>query len=162
MSILKLNYIKYFLIFFLLIFFSCQLPIDKEIEKVEKLMWSSSDEYPTVPKCENFVDEKKRFSCLNDYLNKYLINNLKNYSHINDLKFNDSLKIKIIIDKNGKIYPNGIDFKNSENDNEKIKSIIYEILDSIPNIIPAVKTDYGIKVKSKFILPIILNIKHEL
>ncbi|RCL69875.1 MAG: hypothetical protein DBW74_02350 [Cryomorphaceae bacterium] len=162
MSILKLNYIKYFLIFFLLIFFSCQLPIDKEIEKVEKLMWSSSDEYPTVPKCENFVDAKKRFSCLNDYLNKYLINNLKNNSHINDLKFNDSLKIKIIVDKNGKIYPNGIDFENSENDNEKIKSIIYEILDSIPNIIPAVKTDYGIKVKSKFILPIILNIEHEL
>ena len=161
MSILKLNYIKYFLIFFLLVFFSCQLPIDKEIEKVEKLMWSSSDEYPTVPKCENFIDAKKRFSCLNDYLNKYLINNLKNNSYINDLKFNDSLKIKIIVDKNGKIYPKGIDFKNSENDNEKIKSIIYEILDSIPNIIPAVKTDYGIKVKSKFILPIILNIEHE-
>ena len=162
MSILKLNYIKYFLIFFLLVFFSCQLPIDKEIEKVEKLMWSSGDEYPTVPKCENFVDAKKRFSCLNDYLNKYLINNLKNNSYINDLKFNDSLKIKIIVDKNGKIYPKGIDFKNSENDNEKIKSIIYEILDSIPNIIPAVKTDYGIKVKSKFIFPIILNIEHEL
>ena len=161
MPILKLNYIKYSLIFFLLIFFSCQLPIDKEIEKAEKLIWSSSDEYPTVPKCENFVDEKKRFSCLYEYLNNYLINNLKNNLHFNDVKFNDSLKIKIIVDKNGKIYSDGIDFKNSENDNEKIKSIIYELLDSIPNIIPAVKTDYGIKVKSKFILPIILNVEHE-
>ena len=161
MSILKLNYIKYFLVFFLFIFFSCELPIDKEIEKAEKLIWSSSDEYPTVPKCENFVDAKKRFSCLHEYLNNYLINNLKDNSYLKDLKFNDSLKIKIIVDKNGKIYPEGIDFKNSENDNEKIKSIIYELLDSIPNIIPAVKTDYGVKVKSQFILPIILNIEYE-
>lgn len=161
MSILKLNYIKYFLIFFLLIFFSCELLIDKETEKVEKLTWSSSDEYPTVPKCENFVDAKKRFNCLHDYLNNYLINNLKNNSQINDLKFNDSLKIRILVDKKGKIYPEAIDFKNSGNNNEKIKSIIYGLLDSIPNIIPAVKTDYGIKVKSKFILPIILNVENE-
>ena len=93
--------------------------------------------------------------------NNYLINNLKNNSHIIDLKFNDSLKIKIVVDKNGKIYSEGIDFKNSENDSQKIKSIIYELLDSMPNIIPAVKTDYGIKVKSKFILPIILNVEYE-
>ena len=73
MSILKLNYIKYFLVFFLFIFFSCELPIDKEIERAEKLMWTSSDEYPTVPRCENFVDAKKRFGCLHDYLNNYLI-----------------------------------------------------------------------------------------
>ena len=59
MSILKLNYIKYFLVIFLFIFFSCELPIDKEIEKVEKLIWTSSDEYPTEPKCENIVDAKK-------------------------------------------------------------------------------------------------------
>ena len=161
MSILKLNYIKYFLVFFLFIFFSCELPTDKEIERAEKLMWTSSDEYPTVPKCENFVDAKKRFGCLHDYLNNYLINNLKNNSHIIDLKFNDSLKIKIVVDKNGKIYSEGIDFINSENDTQKIKSIIYELLDSMPNIIPAVKTDYGIKVKSKFILPIILNVEYE-
>ena len=123
MSILKLNYIKYFLVFFLFIFFSCELPIDKEVERAEKLMWTSSDEYPTVPRCENFVDAKKRFGCLHDYLNNYLINNLKNNSHIIDLKFNDSLKIKIVVDKNGKIYSEGIDFKNSENDTQKIKSI---------------------------------------
>ena len=87
--------------------------------------------------------------------------NLKNNSHIIDLKFNDSLKIKIVVDKNGKIYSEGIDFKNSENDTQKIKSIINELIDSMPNIIPAVKTDYGIKVKSKFILPIILNVEYE-
>ena len=109
----------------------------------------------------NIVDAKKRFGCLHDYLNNYLINNLKNNSHIIDLKFNDSLKIKIVVDKNGKIYSDGIDFKNSDNDTQKIKSIIYELLDSMPNIVPAVKTDYGIKVKSKFILPIILNVEYE-
>ena len=61
MSILKLNYIKYFLVFFLFIFFSCELPIDKEIERAEKLMWTTSDEYPTLQKYENIIDAKKRF-----------------------------------------------------------------------------------------------------
>ena len=42
---------------------------------------------------------------------------------------------------------------------EKINSIIYELLDSMPKVVPAVKTDYGVKVKSQFDLPLILNIK---
>ena len=66
---------------------------------------------------------------------------------------------KIIVDKNGNVYPAEIIFKNPEYKSEKINSIIYELLDSMPKVIPAVKTDYGVKVKSQFDLPLILNIK---
>ena len=70
--------------------------------------------------------------------------------------------IKIIVDENGDVFPSEINFKYAKNDSEKIKSIIYKVLDSVPRVLPAVKTDYGVKVKSQFVLPLILNIKNEL
>ena len=90
---------------------------------------------------------------------RIISNNLKNNQDVNNLEFNDSIMIKIIVDKNGNVYPSEIIFKNSEYNSEKINSIIYKLLDSMPKVIPAVKTDYGVKVKSQFDLPLILNIK---
>ena len=159
MSILKLNYIKYFFIFSLLNFFSCDMLEKKQNEKSEKLIWTSNDEYPTVFECENVAEAKDRLNCFYDYLYDYLSNNLKNKQVVKNIEFNDSIMIKIIVDKNGNVYASEINFKNLENNSEKIKSIIYDIIDSMPRVIPAVKTDYGVKVKSQFDLPIILNIK---
>ena len=159
MSILKLNYIKFFFIFSLLNFFSCDVLEKKKNEMNEKLIWTSNDEYPTVIECENVVETKDRLNCFYEYLYDYLSNNLKNNQAVKNIEFNDSIMIKIIVDKNGNVYPSEIRYKNPEYNSEKINSIIYEILDSMPKVIPAVKTDYGVKVISQFDLPLILNIK---
>ena len=158
MSILKLNYIKFFFIFSLLNFFSCDM-IEKKNDMSEKLIWTPNDEYPTVIECENVVETNDRLNCFYNYIYDYLSNNLKNNRVVKNLEFNDSIMIKIIIDKNGKVYPSEIRFKNQEYDNEKINSIIYKLLDSMPRVVPAVKTDYGVKVKSQFDLPLILKVK---
>ena len=159
MSILNLNYIKFFFIFFLLSFFSCDVLEKKPNKMSEKLIWTANDEYPTVIECENVVDTKDRLNCFYEYLYEYLSNNLKNNQDVNNLEFNDSIMIKIIIDKNGKVYPSEIRSKNPEYYNEKINSIIYELLDSMPRVVAAVKTDHGVKVKSQFDLPLILKVK---
>ena len=158
MSILNLNYIKFFFIFSLFSFFSCDM-IEKKNDMSEKLIWTPNDEYPTVIECENVVDTKEKLNCFYNYLYDYLSNNLKNNGLLKNLEFNDSIMIKIIIDKNGKVYPSEIRSKNPEYYNEKINSIIYELLDSMPRVVPAVKTDYGVKVKSQFDLPLILKVK---
>ena len=131
----------------------------KKNEMNEKLIWTSNDEYPTVIECENVVETKDRLNCFYEYLYDYLSNNLKNNQAVKNIEFNDSIMIKIIVDKNGNVYPSEIRYKNPEYNSEKINSIIYEILDSMPKVIPAVKTDYGVKVISQFDLPLILNIK---
>ncbi len=159
MSILKLNNIKFFFIFSFLNFFSCDVLEKKPNEMREKLIWTANDEYPTVIECENVVDTEDRLNCFYEYLYEYLSNNLKNRDDVKNLEFNDSIMIKIIVDKNGKVYPSEIRFKNPEYYNEKINSIIYELLDSMPTVVPAVKTDYGVKVKSQFDLPLILKVK---
>lgn len=162
MSILKLNYIKYFFIFSLFIFFSCEMVEKKESEETKKLSWSSEDEYPTIFECKNVVERKDRLNCFYEYLNKYLSDKLKNNQYFESITFNDSIMIKIIVDENGDVFPSEINFKYAKNDSEKIKSILYKVLDSVPRVLPAVKTDYGLKVKSQFVLPLILNIKNEL
>ena len=131
----------------------------KKNEMNEKLIWTSNDEYPTVIECENVVETKDRLNCFYEYLYDYLSNNLKNNQAVKNIEFKDSIMIKIIVDKNGNVYPSEIRYKNPEYNSEKINSIIYEILDSMPKVIPAVKTDYGVKVISQFDLPLILNIK---
>ena len=162
MSILKLNYIKYFFIFSLFIFFSCEMVEKKKSEETKKLTWSSEDEYPTIIECKNVVERKDRLNCFYEYLNNYLSDKLKNNQYFENITFNDSIMINIIVDENGDIFPSEINFKYAKNDSEKIKSILYKVLDSLPRVLPAVKTDYGVKVKSQFVLPLILNIKNEL
>ena len=56
MSILKLNYIKFFFIFSLLNFFSCDVLEKKPNEMSEELIWTANDEYPTVIEGELVVD----------------------------------------------------------------------------------------------------------
>ena len=88
--------------------------IEKKNEMSEKLIWTPNDEYPTVIECENVVDTKDRLNCFYEYLNEYLSKNLKNSDDIKNLEFNDSIMIKIIVDKNGNVYPSEIIFKNPE------------------------------------------------
>ena len=126
MSILKLNYIKFFFIFSLLNFFSCDVLEKKPNEMSEELIWTANDEYPTVIECENVVDTKDRLNCFYEYLNEYLSKNLKNSDDIKNLEFNDSIMIKIIVDKNGNVYPSEIIFKNPEYNSEKIRQLLTE------------------------------------
>ena len=133
MSILKLNNIKFFFIFSFLNFFSCDVLEKKPNEMSEKLIWTANDEYPTVIECENVVDTKDRLNCFYEYLNEYLSKNLKNSDDIKNLEFNDSIMIKIIVDKNGNVYPSEIIFKNPEYNSEKINSIIYCLLYTSPS-----------------------------
>ena len=73
--------------------------LEKKNEMSEKLIWTANDEYPTVIECENVVDTKDRLNCFYEYLYEYLSNNLKN-NDVKNLEFNDSIMIKIIVDKN--------------------------------------------------------------
>ena len=74
----------------------------------EEFIWTANDEYPTFEVCNDLVEMKDRLNCFNEYLYEYLSKNLKDNHDVKNQEFNDSIMIKIIVDKNGKISLNYI------------------------------------------------------
>ena len=147
---------------FYLIFFtitSCSLFETETISKkqiIEQSKWSISDQYPSFPECEDleYEDQKDCFDSTVNYLIQDYINTFELESDKSiDIKFN----LTIEISKDG-------EFKLIDAENEKLGSqipnfnnIIREAVDSLPKAIPAVKTNVGVYVATKFTLPIELK-----
>ena len=147
---------------FYLIFFtitSCSLFETETISKkqiIEQSKWSISDQYPSFPECEDLENEDQK-DCFDSTVN-YLIQDYINTFELEsdksiDIKFN--LTIEISKDGVFKL----IDFEN-ENLGSQIpnfNNIIKEAVDSLPKALPAVKTNVGVYVATKFTLPIELK-----
>ena len=147
---------------FYLIFFtitSCSLFETETISKkqiIEQSKWSISDQYPSFPECEDleYEDQKDCFDSTVNYLIQDYINTFELESDKSiDIKFN----LTIEISKDG-------EFKLIDAENEKLGSqipnfnnIIREAVDSLPKALPAVKTNVGVYVATKFTLPIELK-----
>ena len=147
---------------FYLIFFtitSCSLFETETISKkqiIEQSKWSISDQYPSFPECEDleYEDQKDCFDSTVNYLIQDYINTFELESDKSiDIKFN----LTIEISKDG-------EFKLIDAENEKLGSqipnfnnIIREAIDSLPKALPAVKTNVGVYVATKFTLPIELK-----
>ena len=71
---------------------------------------------------------------------------------------NDTLKISILIDKDGKIslYDSQINSK-VRKQIPLIDSILYNAINNLSNVLPAIKTNIGVEVNSRFELPLIIK-----
>ncbi len=68
------------------------------------------------------------------------------------------MKISILIDKDGKIsiYDSEINLK-VKKQIPLIDSILYDAINNLPKVLPAIKTNIGVEVNSRFELPIIIK-----
>ena len=147
----------FYLIFFIITscsYFEIETISKKQI--IEQSKWSSNDQYPSFPECEDLEneDQKDCFDSTVNYLIQDYINTIEFQSDKSlDIKFN--LTIEISKDGVFKL----IDFEN-ENLGSQIpnfNNIIKEAVDSLPKALPAVKTNVGVYVATKFTLPIELK-----
>ena len=147
----------FYLIFFTITscsFFETETISKKQI--IEQSKWSISDQYPSFPECEDFENEDQK-DCFDDTVN-YLI---QDYINTFELESDKSIDIKfnltIEISKDGVFKLIEFENKNLGSNIPNFNNIIREAVDSLPKAIPAVKTNVGVYVATKFTLPIELK-----
>lgn len=153
---------------FVFIFFivsSCQYfdkkaPNKEELLKEElgKVNWKEVDEFPTVNNCDSIQDKELQKQCFFDYL----IQNIQQRIGVDTLQIMypevDTISVKVTINPDATLqFQTEIPNKPVTYDIKIIDSILQNKLADFPPIEPAIKR--GIKVKSQFILPVIIKVE---
>lgn len=151
-----------FLFFFLV---SCQLfdkkvPDENELleQELQKINWSEVDEYPSVYACDTMQNKEAQKQCFFNYLSKEIQQKIS-VDSIQMLYPNiDTIAVKVTIfpDKTT-IFETQHSKDSLAYDIKEIDSIIQTKLANFPPVEPASKR--GIKVKTQFVLPVIIKKK---
>jgi len=141
---------------------SCQSNLNNNIidNNDEKILWKSSDEYPSVKLCNDLEETDLIKQCFQNFLSNQIFEKLKLNQFLIEKPINDTVYISLLIDNKGKISITDKNIpKSTINVIPNFESIITNIIDSIPYVLPATKTNLGVSVTSKFKLPIIIKSK---
>jgi hypothetical protein len=151
------------LLLFLIV--SCQLfdkkvPDENELlqQELQKINWSEVDEYPSVYACDTMQNKEAQKQCFFDYLSQEIQQKIS-VDSIQMLYPNiDTIQVKVTIFPDKSTIFETQESKDSLDYNLKeIDSIIQSSLSNFPPIEPASKR--GVKVKTQFILPVIIKKK---
>lgn len=150
--------INFFLIIFLI--FGCKNNYNQKqiVIPSDITVWDSNDEFPSISSCEQIESESERNICFQQELTKSILDNI-DFSQIEvNNSLNDTLKISILIDKDGKIslYDSQVNLK-VKKQIPSIDSILYNAINNLPKVLPAIKTNIGVEVNSRFELPLIIQ-----
>mgnify|MGYP006176382189 FL=1 len=157
---------KNFLIIFCFVFLSsCQLfdkkvPDEKDLlqQELQKINWNEVDAYPTVTSCESINDQEAQKQCFFDYLTQLIQQRISiDTLHILYPEI-DTISVKVTIQPDATVAFETLKPEETVSyDIEVIDSILQNRLIDFPKIEPAIKR--GIKVKSQFILPVIIKVE---
>ena len=146
----------------LLVISSCQSNLNKveADNNIEKITWSSNDEFPSIELCNELSESRLVNDCFKNFLSSEILKNL-NLSKITIEKpLNDTVNIELLIDNKGKItMADKVISKNIIQRISNFEIILDNAIDSLPIVLPATKTTLGVSVNSKFQLAIILKSK---
>lgn len=152
----------FFLSILLLIFFtSCEYlsykkPTQATIPKMDSIDYSKIDDYPVFPECDSIPSQDKQRICFQMEMSKYIYLTLSQLKINSKSAFNDTIIVKILVDKDGKTKLSSIQKTDNVSKNlPKIDSIINAGLQYLPILQPAIKR--GIPVSAEFSLPIIIK-----
>lgn len=157
---------KSFILFLVIILFSsCHLFTTKEVPneqlllatELEKIDWKEVDSYPFVASCEEIATKEEQKECLLNFFSTTISNRLS----LDTVKMYypeiDTILVEVTIDTNATV-----SFKtNTQTDKKRanrkiIDSLLQKKLTNFPKVAPAIKK--GIKVTSKFTIPIIVSV----
>mgnify|MGYP003613547003 FL=1 len=154
------------LLFLLLAIQSCQyfekqVPDEKELleQELKKINWDEVDEFPSVLQCDTIKDAEIKKQCFFDYIAQTIqerigIDTLRvEYPEI------DTINVKITVNPDSSLQ---FETQNPNDsitlaDKTKIDSILTSRLSDFPKVEPAIKR--GVKVKTQFVLPVIIKIE---
>jgi hypothetical protein len=144
---------------------SCQY-FDKKVpdenvllqQELKKINWNEVDEFPSVLQCDTIKDVEIKKQCFFDYLTQTIQERIG----IDTLQIlypeMDTIEVKVTINPDATLQFEPQFPKDSvAYDKVKIDSILTARLSDFPKVEPAIKR--GIKVKTQFILPVIIKIE---
>ena len=133
-------------------FFSSSGLTSVEIKKASS--WSSNDQPPTFPECET-LDKKEQLECLQEILSNIIMDQIAMSSPISSVPLNEEVKLILKIDQEGVFSLVEAQISSSvKKAIPELKSILEEVIRSLPQALPATKTNVGVYVKSQLSLPI--------
>lgn len=149
----------------ILTLFSCQyfeknVPVKEDLLKKElnKVNWKEVDEFPSVLNCDSLTNKAERKKCFFDFMTQNIQQKIGNDTIKKLYPKKDTLQLKITIFADARIkFSPSFDNDSLQFETTKIDSIIQLKLTNFPTVEPAIKR--GLKVKSQFVLPILLNSK---
>jgi hypothetical protein len=153
---------------FLLLFYmvSCQyfekkVPDEKELleQELKKINWNEVDEFPSVLQCDTIIDAEIKRQCFFDYMTQTIQERIG----IDTLRFEypeiDTINVKVTVNPDSSLQFE-TQYQNDSItlvDKIKIDSIVTSRLSDFPKVEPAIKR--GVKVKTQFVLPVIIKME---
>ncbi|MCF6278721.1 MAG: hypothetical protein L3J14_00055 [Flavobacteriaceae bacterium] len=118
--------------------------------------YNSVDVFPLFPSCDSIPSQEKQKICSQIKLSEHIYASLSDYQIVTSEIINDTILVKINIDKTGKT--SLTDLQSSEfikSQIPKLDSLISRGINSLPLLKPAIKR--GIPVTTEFTLPIVVK-----
>ncbi|TXD81039.1 hypothetical protein ESY86_19525 [Subsaximicrobium wynnwilliamsii] len=127
-------------------------------EELKTFNWKDVDEYPSFDSCDSAVEKADKKACFESTLRAILNKNLANQTIIVSEDINDTVFLKITIDRHGVFAINSIlSTKRLETEIPQLDSLLRSSLDSLPKIYPAIKRSQ--QVATQFTLPVLVQIQ---
>lgn len=149
---------------FTILLSSCQLfdkkvPDENELlqEKLKEIDWKQVDQFPSVSNCETILDKETQKDCLFQFLTQTIQARISTDTiHVLYPEL-DTISVKVTINPDASlVFETQKPTDSISYDIDVIDSILQNRLANFPAVEPAIKK--GIKVKSQFVLPVILKV----
>lgn len=141
-------------------FFDKKVPDETELlqQELQKINWSEVDEYPSVYACDTMQNKEAQKQCFF----KYLSNEIQQKISVDSIQMLypniDTIQVKVtVLPDKTTVFETQKPTDSLNYDFKEIDSIIQNKLANFPPIEPASKR--GVKVKTQFILPVIIKKK---
>ncbi|WP_452600778.1 hypothetical protein [Pontimicrobium sp. MEBiC06410] len=126
-------------------------------EELKTFNWNEVDAYPVFASCENSIEKKDRKQCFENTLSSYITNSLATETIIVTQDINDTILLELQISEVGALHLKSIKVDSiTRVEIPNIETLLYNSLQSLPKIYPALKRDKP--VKTEFKLPIVINV----
>lgn len=153
------------LLFLFLFLNSCQYFEKKKVysddifeEMNRAIKWNEVDQYPAFSNCESLTEKHERKQCFENTLKRHINTFFSNQTIIVSEDIDDTLRLKLKIDKAGVIEVLSIQADSlTKIQIPQLDSLVKNNIASLPKIYPAIKR--GQQVDTEFNLPIIIKIE---
>ena len=132
-------------------------PEDLLEEELQTFNWNEVDAYPTFSNCDSLTEKEDRKVCFQNTLISSVNEFLKAQNLVVSNNVNDTIRLKIKIDKTGLLVVESIKMHpETIQEIPKIDSLLRRSLKGVPKIYPAIKRNQ--QVTTAFELPVIVSI----
>ena len=120
----------------------------------EQSLWSENDQAPSFSECDGLEGDANA-ECFNNMITERLTSILAEYNFTSDTILNEEVILTLELDTEG--YFSLGEFEDDADvlfQIESLSDILDEAVSALPQALPAVKTNVGVKVKTQLTLPV--------